>query len=69
MNVGRSEADLKLGTPKNVTELSNGDQFVLSKAKTLGAHTNMYCIKHAAKMNPKFIYTFVWKVCTDQILS
>jgi len=45
-------------------DLANGDQFVLSKAKFAGAHTNVYCIKHARDMNPGMVYTFTWKVCS-----
>jgi len=47
-----------------IADLNNGDQFVLSKAKFLGAHTNVYCIKHAEDMKPNTVYTFAWKVAT-----
>lgn len=43
-----------------VADLRRGDQLVLSKAKLLGVHTNVYCIKSAAEMDPATIYTFDW---------
>eukprot|EP00931_Biecheleriopsis_adriatica_P023948 TRINITY_DN15012_c0_g3_i1.p1 TRINITY_DN15012_c0_g3~~TRINITY_DN15012_c0_g3_i1.p1 ORF type:complete len:183 (+),score=20.74 TRINITY_DN15012_c0_g3_i1:272-820(+) len=46
-----------------VADLRHGDHFVLSKAKMLGVHTNVYCIAGAVGagyMEPAMIYTFDW---------
>eukprot|EP00931_Biecheleriopsis_adriatica_P023946 TRINITY_DN15012_c0_g1_i2.p1 TRINITY_DN15012_c0_g1~~TRINITY_DN15012_c0_g1_i2.p1 ORF type:complete len:685 (+),score=124.34 TRINITY_DN15012_c0_g1_i2:75-2129(+) len=50
-----------------VADLLHGDHFVLSKAKTLGVHTNVYCIAGAGYMEPAMIYTFDWKACASPV--